>query len=63
MPQYANITDFNQAIEQLADEVKVDYVDLSPLFATNKIQYADNGVHFKPHFYPMLLDYLKGLVK
>ncbi|MBG9943674.1 lysophospholipase [Brevibacillus formosus] len=63
VPQYANITDFNQAIEQLADEVKVDYVDLSPLFAANKIQYADNGVHFKPHFYPMLLDYLKGLVK
>ncbi|GED60778.1 GDSL-type esterase/lipase family protein [Brevibacillus formosus] len=63
VPQYANITDFNQALEQLAGEVKVDYVDLSPLFAANKIQYADNGVHFKPHFYPLLLDYLKGLVK
>ncbi|RAT97013.1 GDSL-type esterase/lipase family protein [Brevibacillus sp. Leaf182] len=63
VPQYANITDFNQALEQLADEVKVDYVDLSPVFAANKIQYADNGVHFKPHFYPLLLDYLKGLVQ
>ncbi|MGG4439966.1 GDSL-type esterase/lipase family protein [Brevibacillus fortis] len=63
VPQYANITAFNQALEQLADEVKVDYVDLSPLFTANKIQYADNGVHFKPHFYPLLLDYLKGLGK
>lgn len=63
VPQYANITGFNQALEQLADEVKVDYVDLSPLFAANKIQYADNGVHFKPHFYPLLLDFLKGIVK
>ncbi|WJQ83041.1 GDSL-type esterase/lipase family protein [Brevibacillus brevis] len=63
VPQYANITDFNQALEQLAAEVKVNYVDLSPLFAANKIQYADNGVHFKPHFYPLLLDFLKGIVK
>ncbi|QOS99812.1 lysophospholipase [Brevibacterium sp. JNUCC-42] len=63
VPRYANITDFNQALEQLADEVKVDYVDLSPLFAANKIHYADNGVHFKPDFYPLFLDYLKGLVK
>ncbi|QDS38077.1 lysophospholipase [Brevibacillus brevis] len=62
-PRYANITDFNQALEQLADDFKVDYVDLSPLFAVNKIHYADNGVHFKPDFYPLLLDYLKGLVK
>ncbi|BFH13988.1 GDSL-type esterase/lipase family protein [Paenibacillus melissococcoides] len=62
-PRYANITDFNQALEQLADEVNVEYVDLSPLFAANKIHYADNGVHFKPDFYPLLLDYLKGLVK
>ncbi|MCM3146459.1 GDSL-type esterase/lipase family protein [Brevibacillus sp. MER 51] len=63
VPQYANITDFNQVLEQLADEIKVDYLDLAHLFATNKIQYADNGVHFKPQFYPLLLDYLKGLVK
>ncbi|MGG4453797.1 GDSL-type esterase/lipase family protein [Brevibacillus porteri] len=63
VPRYANITDFNQALEQLADEVKVDYVNLSPLFDANKIQYADNGVHFKPDFYPLLLDYLKELVK
>lgn len=62
-PRYANITDFNQALEQLADEVKVDYVDLSPLFAANNIRYADDGVHFKPDFYPLFLDYLKGLVK
>ena len=62
-PLYANITDFNQSLEQLADEVKADYVDLSPLFAANNIHYADNGVHFKPNFYPLLLDYLKGLVK
>ncbi|WP_257790212.1 hypothetical protein [Brevibacillus formosus] len=27
MARYANITDFNQAHEQLADEVKADYVD------------------------------------
>ncbi|WP_409177759.1 GDSL-type esterase/lipase family protein [Brevibacillus fortis] len=63
VPQYTNIPDFNQALEQLADEVKVDYVDLAPLFSANKIKYADNGVHFKPDFYPLLLDYLKGLVK
>ncbi|MBU7316565.1 GDSL-type esterase/lipase family protein [Paenibacillus oleatilyticus] len=62
-PRYANITDFNKALEQLADEVKINYVDLSPLFAANKIHYADNGVHFKPDFYPLLLDYLKGFVK
>lgn len=62
-PRYENIMDFNQALEQLADEVKVDYMDLSPLFAANKIDYADNGVHFKPDFYPLFLDYLMELVK
>ncbi|WP_429845439.1 GDSL-type esterase/lipase family protein [Brevibacillus sp. FIR094] len=62
-PRYANIPDFNQALEQFADEVKVHYVDLSPLFAANKIHYANNGVHFKPDFYPLLLDYLKEIVK
>ncbi|SDT31081.1 GDSL-like Lipase/Acylhydrolase [Paenibacillaceae bacterium GAS479] len=62
-PRYVNITDFNQALEQLAEEVKVDYVDLAPLFAAKKIHYADNGVHFKPLFYPLLLDYLKEFVK
>lgn len=60
-PRYSNITDFNQALEQLVDEVRVDYVDLSPLFAANNIRYADDGVHFKPDFYPLFLDYLKGL--
>lgn len=62
-PRYANITDFNQALDQLADEMKVDYVDLSSLFAVNKIRYADNGVHFKPDFYPLFLDYLMEFVK
>ncbi|WP_010500186.1 GDSL-type esterase/lipase family protein [Paenibacillus elgii] len=62
-PRYVSITDFNKALEQLADEVKIDYVDLSSLFAANKIHYANNGVHFKPDFYPLLLDHLKGLVK
>ncbi|WP_227011908.1 GDSL-type esterase/lipase family protein [Paenibacillus lutimineralis] len=62
-PRYADITDFNQALEQLTDEVKVDFVDLSPIFATNKIHYAADGVHFKPDFYPPFLDYLKELVK
>jgi len=47
----------------LADEDNLEYVDLSPLFAANKIPYADNGVPFKPNFYPLLPDYLKGLVK
>ncbi|MGG4343300.1 GDSL-type esterase/lipase family protein [Paenibacillus lautus] len=61
--RYTNITDFNQALDQLADEMKVDYVDLSPHFAANKISYAYNGVHFKPDFYPLLLDYLMEFVK
>ncbi|MGG4107457.1 GDSL-type esterase/lipase family protein [Paenibacillus lautus] len=62
-PRDANITDYNQALDQLADEMKVDYVDLSTLFAANKIRYADNDVHFKPDFYPLFLDYLMEFVK
>ncbi|GAA0391727.1 GDSL-type esterase/lipase family protein [Paenibacillus motobuensis] len=62
-PRYADITDFNQALEQLTDEVKVDFVDLSPIFADNKIHYTADGVHFKPDFYPLFLDYLEELVK
>ncbi|MGG3311181.1 GDSL-type esterase/lipase family protein [Paenibacillus lautus] len=62
-PRYANITDFNQALDQLADEMKVDYVDLSSLFAVNKVRYAGNGVHFKLDFYPLFLDYLMEFVK
>lgn len=62
-PRDANITDYNQALDQLADEMKVDYADLSTLFAANKIRYADNGVHFKPDFYPLLLDCLMEFVK
>ncbi|MCY9530064.1 hypothetical protein [Paenibacillus alvei] len=57
--RYAYIIDFNQALKQLPDEVKVNYVDLSALFTVNNIRYADDGVHFKPDFYPQLLDYLK----
>jgi len=47
----------------LTDEVKVDFVDLLPIFAANKIHYAADGVHFKPDFYPLFLDYLGELVK
>jgi len=62
-PGYKNINDYNQGLKELAAKEKVEYMDLSPLFADNKNLHTSDGVHFKPEFYTRMLGLLKDQVK
>ncbi|SFL94806.1 Lysophospholipase L1 [Salibacterium qingdaonense] len=58
-PRYENIEAYNQSLQDLAATEKINYIDLSPIFKNNTIQYTKNGIHFKPDFYSLFLDYIK----
>lgn len=53
------IETFNAALQKMAIEKGVDYIDLAPIFRRHKIQYDEDGSHFTNAFYPILLGYLK----
>ncbi|MFD3274033.1 GDSL-type esterase/lipase family protein [Paenibacillus dendritiformis] len=53
------IETFNEALQKMAIEKGVDYIDLAPIFRQHKIQYDEDGSHFTNAFYPILLGYLK----
>ncbi|MFZ4451014.1 GDSL-type esterase/lipase family protein [Salibacterium aidingense] len=58
-PRYKNIPDYNEALKDMTAAEKVDYIDLSPLFNNHQNLHADDGIHLKADFYPLLLDYIK----
>lgn len=61
--RYQNINDFNQGFQTLAKNERVNFIDLSPMFKNNKDLYVEDGIHFKPEFYSIWLDYLKNQLK
>ncbi len=59
-PHFKNIKAYNESLQDLATTEKINYIDLWPIFKNNTIQYAKNGIHFKPDFYSLFLDYIKN---
>ncbi|MGH1280433.1 GDSL-type esterase/lipase family protein [Bacillus basilensis] len=57
--RYKNINDFNEGFKMLAKKEQVNFIDLSPIFKDNPDLYVKDGIHFKPEFYPIWLEYLK----
>ncbi|MFS0553795.1 GDSL-type esterase/lipase family protein [Brevibacillus sp. 179-C9.3 HS] len=64
-PEYKDIGHLNAALKELANAEKVDFIDLSPIFEKHKVPYLDEreGVHFTDDYYPLLLEYLKDIMK
>ncbi|MCM3492491.1 MULTISPECIES: GDSL-type esterase/lipase family protein [Paenibacillus] len=62
-PRYNTIPDFNLALENLAGNEQVGFVDLAPIFKDAADMYDSDGIHFKPEFYARMLDLLKEHVK
>lgn len=63
-PRYNNISDYNQALKELAEQENIGFVDLSPLFTSGSdALYDSDGIHFTPEYYTKLLDLLKDQVK
>jgi len=63
-PRYENISDYNQALKELADKENIGFVDLSSIFTSGSDDlYDSDGIHFKPKYYTKLLDLLKDQVK
>jgi len=62
-PRYKNINDYNQGLKELASKSQVGFVDLSSIFSNGSKLYDSDGIHFKPEFYPQMLDLLKDQLK
>ena len=56
--RYGQISDYNETIKSLAEELSVEYIDLNPLVEEHKNLYAEDGIHFQKEFYPLWLEYL-----
>ncbi|PFX69197.1 hypothetical protein COL37_30495, partial [Bacillus toyonensis] len=61
--RYNNINDFNEGFKLLAKKEQVNFIDLSPIFKDNPDLYVNDGIHFKPEFYSIWLEYLKKQLK
>lgn len=59
-PRYAMIKEYNQGLQALAEQRKVQYIDLTSLVAEHPDLYDTDGIHFQAAFYPLLLDYLSA---
>ncbi|MGY4690808.1 GDSL-type esterase/lipase family protein [Salibacterium sp. K-3] len=58
-PRYKNIPKYNKRLQKMASQVKVDYIDLSPLTEKHQNLHAENGVHYKSKFDSLLLSYIQ----
>ncbi|MES9784807.1 GDSL-type esterase/lipase family protein [Bacillus thuringiensis] len=61
--RYKNINDFNEGFKKIAKKEQVNFIDLSPIFKDNPDLYVEDGIHFKPEFHPIWLEYLKNQLK
>ena len=50
-PAFANIAEYNKAIEALCEKLQVGYLDSSDLVEDE--YYEPDGIHFKAEFYPI----------
>lgn len=62
-PRYQNIPDYNEKLKEMAAEEQVAFVDLTPVAVDHPDLYDTDGIHFKPEFYPLMLEALKERVK
>lgn len=57
-PRYEQISVYNKAIQALAKELSVSYIDLNAFASEHSNLYAEDGIHFQKEFYPLWLNYL-----
>jgi len=57
-PRYERIDEYNELIQQLADELSVTYVDIGSLAKEHADLFAEDGVHFQEDFYRLWLEKL-----
>ncbi|WP_178019323.1 GDSL-type esterase/lipase family protein [uncultured Paenibacillus sp.] len=62
-PRYQPIPDFNEKLKEMAAKEQVAFADLSAIFANHPDLYDTDGIHFKPEFYPLMLEALKEQVE
>lgn len=62
-PRYRNIPAFNERLKEMAAKEQVGFVDLSVIIAIHPDLYDTDGIHFKPEFYPLMLEALKDQVE
>lgn len=52
------INEFNNAINRMAKQLNVTYIDIKPVLNNNEQLYELDGIHLKCDFYNLLLNYL-----
>lgn len=57
-PLYVKYTEFNDALQNLCKELKIDYIDNSSIIKNNEIPYNDDGVHPIFDFFPLWLNHM-----
>lgn len=55
----SRINQFNNAAKNMAQNEKVNFIDISPIFKNNKDLYEKDGIHLKYKFYGIWLDFIK----
>ncbi|WP_097026299.1 GDSL-type esterase/lipase family protein [Clostridium peptidivorans] len=60
-PAFANsrINTFNAALQSLASEKGADYINARSIVDSNPSLHEQDGIHYKPSFYNLLLDYIR----
>lgn len=54
----AHIIECNNKIIEMTKIENINYLDIASVVNTNKNLYEGDGIHFKPQFYPLWLDYV-----
>lgn len=62
-PRYQNIPAYNEKLKEMAAKEQIAFADLSAMIAGHPDLFDTDGIHFKPEFYPLLLNALKERVK
>ena len=57
------VNDFNKAIDKMTNDLGVNYIDLTSIIESKDSFYESDGIHPKPNFYNIWLDYLKNTLK
>lgn len=58
-----NINEFNQALMDMAEDEKIDYINIKEILEQNNDLLEPDGIHVKYKFYKLWLDYLVENIK
>ncbi len=61
-PRYQKIEEYNELLQELAEKLSLNYVDIGVLARENPDLYAEDGVHFRKEFYQLWLKKLSRLL-